>query len=63
MTHRLTPLERAFELAQSGTCHDVSAIKVSLLSEGYSTAQLTGPSLIRQLRTLCASNRPAVEDV
>ncbi len=59
MTYRMTPLERAFELARSGDCLDVSAIKSRLIAEGYSINQLVGPSLLRQLRALCVENRDA----
>jgi hypothetical protein len=59
MTHRMTPLERAFELARSGDCPDVSSVKACLLAEGYSTSQLVGPMLMRQLRTLCVESQGA----
>ena len=55
MAHRPTALERAFELARSGSCDGIDAIRRILKSEGYSDAQVTGPALIRQLRELCAS--------
>lgn len=58
MTNRPTALERAFELAGSGTCASVDVIRKKLKAEGYADAQITGPSLIRQLRDLCiASSR------
>lgn len=43
-------LERAFELAESGECVDVAAIRNVLKREGYSDAQVTGGQLIGQLR-------------
>ena len=46
-----TPLERAFELAQSGRFTTVSEIKQALAAEGFSVAQLTGGVLSKQLRT------------
>jgi hypothetical protein len=49
-----TQLERAFELAGSGRCDTVSDIRKALSAEGYSTDQLTGSTLFRQLRTLIA---------
>ena len=53
MDRRLTALERAFELARSGTCADVAQVRQQLKIEGYPRDQLTGPSLIRQIRDLC----------
>ena len=54
-----TPLERAFELARSGECADVAAIRDRLRKEGHSLHHLTGPSLLKQLRELCqAAPRP-----
>ena len=47
-----TPLERAFELARSGECNLVSDVRKRLRDEGYSDAQIDGPSLIRQLRRI-----------
>ena len=53
MPYRKTQLERAFELARSGDCPDIGAIRQTLTKEGYGTEQLSGPTLIRQLRELC----------
>ncbi|MEW5683536.1 MAG: hypothetical protein AB1942_01315 [Pseudomonadota bacterium] len=58
MQHRLTTLERAFELARSGDCRSTDEIRKRLNSEGYSGQQVTGPTLLRQLRELCAAARP-----
>lgn len=52
MTFRPTQLERAFELARSGTCQNVTEIKSKLLEEGYSVDQVSGPKLVKQLREL-----------
>ena len=52
MIAQLTPLERAFDLARSGECDQVSDLRKRLRLEGYSDAQVDGPSLIRQLRQL-----------
>ena len=57
MTYRLTPLERAFELANSGTCTSVDDVRKQLRAEGYADAQVTGPALLKQLRELCAASR------
>ena len=43
-------VERAFDLAKSGKFKNVDAVKSSLSREGYSTAQIEGPILLRQLR-------------
>ena len=53
MDYRATALERAFELARSGECEDVGAIREGLRREGYMLSQIVGPSLTRQLRALC----------
>ena len=52
MDMRLTALERAFELARSGTCSTVSDIVRRLKQEGYSVTQVEGRSLKRQLEGL-----------
>ncbi len=57
MTSILTALERAFALAKSGDYAKLSEIAAQLKSEGYSNAQLDGPSLKRQLRELCVTAR------
>ena len=55
-------VERAFELAQSGECRNVEAIKRRLKAENYldTHTQLAGPAIRRQLAELCdtaAKNR------
>jgi hypothetical protein len=55
MQHRLTALERAFELAKSGECRTTDEIRKRLNAEGFSGQQITGPSLLRQLREMCAA--------
>jgi hypothetical protein len=52
---RQTVLERAFELARSGECASPSEIRDLLRREGYMdvTSQIAGPTLLKQLRTLC----------
>ncbi len=47
-----TTLERAFELAESGTCSSVAEILGVLASEGFWVEQVTGPTLKTQLRSL-----------
>ncbi len=58
MTFRPTALERAFALARSGECATVGDIVKRLREEGFATHQITGPSLMRQLRELCAESQP-----
>jgi Na+-translocating ferredoxin:NAD+ oxidoreductase RnfG subunit len=48
-------LERAFQLAQSGTVRSIDDIRVRLRKEGYSASQLTGRTLIKQLRAIINS--------
>ncbi len=58
MTFRLTDLERAFELADSGECAGVSDVKARLKAERRSSTCLVGPSLCRQLRERCQAAQP-----
>jgi hypothetical protein len=57
MTSRLTPLERAFELARTGDCSGIKEIRAQLKAEGYRLGQLEGRSLARQLREICTASR------
>jgi hypothetical protein len=52
---RPTPLERAFELARSGECANLTELKKRLTAEGLSASQIEGPTLSRQLRALCVA--------
>ena len=52
MDNKITPLERAFELAKSAQFANVSDIKTRLAKEGLATDQLTGRTLINQLKNL-----------
>lgn len=61
MQNRQTALERAFELARSGECHGTDEIRKRLNAEGYSGQQVTGPTLLRQLRDLCAKAKTEAE--
>ncbi len=51
-------IERAFQLAKSGRCSAVQDIRYCLKIEGYSDAQVTGTTLLRQLRTLIKHHEP-----
>lgn len=55
MTFRPTTIERAYQLAKSGSCRTVSDVKDGLRSEGYANVQdhLHGPTIARALRSLC----------
>ena len=57
MDHRVSPLERAFELAKSGNCASVGDVRRKLRSEGYSAAQITGKTLFKQMRELISAAR------
>jgi hypothetical protein len=50
-----TTVERAYELARSGECAGVDAIRRALAREGYVDApqQLSAPTLRRSLTKLC----------
>jgi hypothetical protein len=62
MEFRLTTLERAFELARSGRYTSVADIKKQLSVEGYSTAQVTGRVMSRQLQDLIRTAQAAEAD-
>jgi hypothetical protein len=52
MDQKLTTLERAFQIARSGDCEDIAGLKKRLNAEGYSSSQVEGPQLRRQLLAL-----------
>jgi hypothetical protein len=52
MDHRITTIERAFQLAKSGSCVSITDIKKRLLVEGFSVAQITGRELSKHLNAL-----------
>jgi hypothetical protein len=58
MDRSKTALERAFELARSGTYLAVADIKTAIGREGYAKSQLDGPSLRRQLNELIRKSIP-----
>ena len=57
MDHRMTALERAFQLAKSGQISGLSEIVAALRREGYSRDQIEGPVLRRQLTSLIKTAR------
>jgi hypothetical protein len=64
MSRHPTPVERAFELARSGQHATVDEIRQQMKREGLDHAQVAGPVLLKQLRTLCTESvaRQAAED-
>lgn len=58
MTFRLTTLERAYQLAESGSCRTVGDVKQTLKVEGYERIQdaLYGSTITSALRKLCQEN-------
>ncbi len=59
---RPTTLERAFSLAESGAYRSKAEIARALWQEGYrldDLAQLSGPTMSKQLRTICQTSRAA----
>jgi hypothetical protein len=56
-----TPLERAFALARSGEYQGLAEIRAQLRAEGFSTKQLEGPRLLKQIRDLCIASRSAID--
>ena len=61
-SHRPTALERPFELAQSGRARGIEDLVRMLKHEGYSTGQIQGPSLRRQLSDLIKAARSESSD-
>ena len=52
MDQNLSALERAFQLAKSGSVISIGEIRAVLTREGYNRSQIEGPQLKRQLREL-----------
>jgi hypothetical protein len=59
MDYRVTTLERAFQMAQSGQYSSVGEIKKQLMVEGFSVSQVTGRVLLRQLNDLIKAAQQA----
>jgi hypothetical protein len=59
MEKSTTAIERAFQLAKSGRFASMRELEKVLKAEGYSSAQLEGPSLRDQLRELMRASREA----
>jgi len=56
-----TALERAFDLARSGTCETILALVRQLSKEGYPTGQIDGRTLKRQLAALIKQSYVRIE--
>jgi len=59
MQPQIPIIERAYQLARSGTCATVSEIKAMLKAEGYAYIEheLAGPALHASLRAACVASR------
>jgi hypothetical protein len=57
------PIERAFNLARSGACGNMSELEQRLKREGYTSVldHLKGPSIRRQLQELFQDHPKAAE--
>jgi hypothetical protein len=62
MDQKMTALERAFQLARSGSVAGLTEIISSLNREGYSGSQIEGRLLKRQLADLIKAARKASLD-
>ena len=58
MTFRPTTIERAYQLAESGSCRTVGDVKQALKTEGYDRIQdaLYGGAVTAALRKRCQEN-------
>jgi hypothetical protein len=59
MDQSKTTLERAFELARSGSVSNLAELRAAIKMEGYASGQINGPVLSRQLRGLIDKSREA----
>ncbi|MBA2589194.1 MAG: hypothetical protein H0U98_11305 [Alphaproteobacteria bacterium] len=58
MLDRPTCMERAFALAEGGTCETLNAIRKQLKAEGYAeSGQLSGGSIRNQLMRIIATSK------
>jgi hypothetical protein len=55
------PVERAFQLAQSGSVQSVAEIKKVMEREGYGTREIEGEQLRTQVRALIKAARGSVK--
>ena len=61
MAENMTTMERAFELARSGECESINALRQRLRREGYEAVHLHihGASINRQLTDLIRAAKPS----
>ncbi len=57
MDQNKSPLERAFELARTGSYRTVSDVKRAVAAEGYAMGQFEGRTLARQLGDIIKAAR------
>jgi hypothetical protein len=58
MENRPSVIERAFQLAKSGRCESVAAIREQLLKEDYLNAEaVRGTALVGRLKTMITAAR------
>jgi hypothetical protein len=58
MKPNVNTIERAFELARSGTCETINDIRAHLNAEGYARDLIVGRYLTAQLRQLIREANP-----
>ena len=58
MSPGMTTIERAFELAASGSIDSISALKKKLNAEGFTADQIMGRELSRQLTKIILAHKP-----
>jgi hypothetical protein len=57
MDHRITAIERAFQIARSAHTSSVAEIKEGLRKQGYAPEQISGPVLPKELIAIIAVAR------
>lgn len=57
MEQNKSAMERAFEIARTGSSRSLSEIRVQLNAEGYDTRSLEGPALSKQIREIAKKAR------
>ena len=61
MRNGVSEVERAFQIAHSGTVSSVDEIRRALNREGYQANELQGSALYRQLRAVIRAERQRVK--
>ena len=60
MDHTITAIERAFQLAKSGSYATITDIRKQLTAEGYGVGQITWGALLKQLKALIKAARSRI---